>query len=1157
MNQSKEVSSGPALLTTLTGPAWVTCASIIKGPDGSIFRVPCSQLQAVCPGTYHDPQGQPVPTCGFQCMRCFQVFQGPIGLNPDWRPSYTFDHVLPILPRHRVVFRATGALPAFPTDPTVPIWAPCYGHYCQAVYLVDAGDRILARCSTCGRSHKLNPAYYPTLQHVPGPLVPAACIMFAFQDTSTLGPPLLARPLPPFPVPKATPIPTPRSDMTPPLPPTQQKRRRPKPRQVEKSRPPTVTKLEKSKPFWDNEIVRQPPKPAPKVTPKPAPKATPKPAPKVVPKPAPKVVPKPAPKPPPVWTTITTRRGLTKKCHKLVTVRAPTQKKSTPTSPAVTSKVSPKPKPRKKKKKSRANKKAHVDNMDMGAFTDILTTFQTADTQRESRFAQDETRLEMAACVNRVKLLRQTFGSWKSLALKYRGTTRPLFLPTKDLQIMAGFLTHSYHRIQSSSFQTVYAHCEKHRLAAVADKDSVGVMGDLPVCAPSVQDPKSVTIKPLRDTEWFSPPTYLWVYFEVFWVTKIQAYYSGANVNLQNMFPRKTCDDAMCRVQGFQVKPCEYEKASEVTIDFHVLHISNLVPTLKFLFPTKLIQLLLKNGYTARQIMGFILLHFRNVFDTLITTKTMLAYPTFKLYEYVPANLDLAAAMAVLLLAPPPEMANTLTPNLDMFDREGVLVMSKSWVWAAVNFVNGKLQEQGIQIALQFRNVRTRAYSLYKRHMTTSFSNILDLMFTFGLDMAALAPTLRNFEYMSYLTFQYLHVVGGHGAGQGPLTTARKREFVGLVTKTLDEAVHFAQCERAYVPLKLDGQLDHSVETPIVNQATLNSWTRKHMHAAIRELHSLYKKGSSDDETTRAALLYLVRVGGSAGVQLLEFWLGGVPGGQSALDVLKSYVWLVRYYQAYGDDTDEVQVVRHYRVIMAPQPVTLQHLAFQHYRYQRAFVSMSRVLDQMRTVFTSIQSEAPTFAFPTRSGLSMSLRSLEQRSTEYMSEARGIVLATALTSKPDPDSQQIVTKLLANKDDSSVLPTSTLIFCYLCRYILGTQVDAVDPLRFLCTFEEVCRTSTPDEMLELRSALYNFFAKLMLFSQGLLDWSDKQTAHTQIKKASRGILTASVSVGNFWVHVLRDFTDPSRDTDFVFCAFDEHYTELKEELETVYATIFG
>jgi hypothetical protein len=867
------------------------------------------------------------------------------------------------------------------------------------------------------------------------------------------------------------------------------------------------------------------------------------------------------------WTTITTRRRrhppqfkATALPRKPKAVTLPYESKMTTLTTQVTGKLEfPKPKPpRKKKRNPRAATKAQIEAMDMSTFTNMLTTFETSDKQLESRFMQNETRLEMAVRAHQVKLMRQTFGSWKSLTNKYRGTTQPLYFPTKDLKIMADLLTHSYHRMHSDAFRAVYAHCEKHRklycLAKLANDDNVGVVDGLPVDAPSAQDPRKTIVKPLRETEWFSPATYMWAFFEDFLVTELQTNYIEGISNPKNIFPRKTCESAMCRAKGFQVDPCKYEGASKITIDFRTYQLDNMVPSLTFLFPTKLLKLLLKFGYTAKQILGFVLLHFRTTFDTLVTTETMLKDPTFSLYTYVPVELNLSAAMSILLYYPPSTMTNKMTPNLNKFDA----ITSKSWLWMAINFVPKKLQIQCGHMLAWYYRVQVRAYALRMRHMTMSVSNILNAMFTFGVDMAALAPTLRNIEYMSYLTFKHLHLLSNRGKGQDLLSTDRKREFGALVSKALDAAVLFAQSKRAFAPLDLDGKPDQSVKTPVVNRASLNACVRRRMNDAIHSLHTFYKTGSLCEDQGRAALLHLIRTGGGAGVQLLKFWLGGVEDGESVLVTLELLVWLVQYYQAYGNDTYEIQVTRYYHATSTPPPATLGSVVLQHYRYQRAFSTMCRTMGTLRTLFTAFHGPNRELEIPTRTGLTLTVNDLKQQMSKSVVRAQAIIVAKAVFKSGDSDaaSRQNFSKLLVDKNDTSVLPTSTLLFCYVCNYVLGSSVVIVDPNLLLFVFEEVCHTSTPDELLVLRTAFYGFFAKLILFAQGVVDWALGNMDKMTLPRPNTEILTTCVSMGNFWVHVLRDYKNPPDGMEFSLYSFDEDYILLKDELETVYTRVF-
>ena len=161
-------------------PVWLTCGTIITSVNGSILRVPCSQLQAVCVNRFQDEHGQEIIVGGLQCMRCFRVFVTCPQINLDWRPAYMVEQILPILSSASGIFTAPHILSPYPTDFYKPLWMPQAGHYCQAVYLVADGSVITARCATCGKTHALRPDCYSTLRHVPGPLVPVTAILFEF-----------------------------------------------------------------------------------------------------------------------------------------------------------------------------------------------------------------------------------------------------------------------------------------------------------------------------------------------------------------------------------------------------------------------------------------------------------------------------------------------------------------------------------------------------------------------------------------------------------------------------------------------------------------------------------------------------------------------------------------------------------------------------------------------------------------------------------------------------------------------------------------------------------------------------------------------------------------------------------------------------------------
>lgn len=757
--------------------------------------------------------------------------------------------------------------------------------------------------------------------------------------------------------------------------------------------------------------------------------------------------------------------------------------------------------------------------------------------------------MEMAKCVHRVKLLRKVFGALKGVVVKFKPAKQPLYLPTLDLEIVAEMMTHSYHRVHSESFKKIGEHCQRHRVQTVAAMSTDNVetpsmlLRDLPVATPSAQ---GVQIQPLGHTEWFSPATYIWTYFSVFWHQKLQCYHGGSGLGRQYMFPRDTCTDAMVRVKKVQIHPSKFEGASQVEVLFHTYGLAHLTKGMGFLFPTKVIKVLLEHGYTRRQTVGFILLHLQRLFGVMISTKSLHVAADFDLYAYTPIGLDFASSMALLMVVPPTGLHNVLTPDKTEFTADNAIIMPESWIWSACQFMNRSFVDRCSKFVGVHRSVRVQAHSVCRRHMGVSFETTLRVAFCWG--MPGLARASRHLSYLSYLVHHTLRSICQHGRGQAKKSTEKTRTFIFLVKRAVDAAVSQIKLERAHVPLALDNASDVSV--PALDVDELVGRSQKYMHRHIMTLHRHAEDGitrTSEEHQLelRNALMAILCRGGAAGLELVRFWVEA--DGDRSVAHLPHLMWLARYYDAYGSDTVDVAVNRFY--VQSPDPVdALGEFSCRHYRKQYAFQTVFKGMECIRDVHAGFTGTRRSKKAATHSGLSISLRDMDQTTDEYLAQLTDIV-------PPGMDAKSVsVTKEWIARDGLSTslqsVPSTILFLVYMRRYILGAPLtNKLSAFYLLAIFEEVVTLSTDHELWVLRTALFGFFTKLILYTHGR--WL-ASGSNARLKE----VLHKVTGVANFWVEVLRNYTGSDTENSPDFSDAEPYLVLYKPELETVHETMF-
>ena len=821
---------------------------------------------------------------------------------------------------------------------------------------------------------------------------------------------------------------------------------------------------------------------------------------------------------------------------------------------ATSPKRSQKKKKQKKKKKPKKRHPTNVSEMDMDTFSALLESFGNTPSTSSRQTHQILDRSEEAVRFYTMNLKRRVFAALRRPPTSPEAqSAKPVFfLPTRPIYIMTELLKHSYTRMHSTTYEEVMKLCRRQQLAKLVQRhkgsvnakdmpDRVVVEDDLPL---SMKD-ASVDIVPLRRTEWYSPATYLWYYFDTVLPAKLMKERDARSLGTHWVFSRMDCQRAATWVDRVQFEGTSQKLpgAIEMKVHFRNLSASAFMNQMKLFVPTTLTTILLNLGYTMTQIVGYYILHLWKLYHTLSATKTLATQPDFQVYSAVPLELSWPRAMVLFMMAPLPATQSKFSfvpePGATTY------ALPTSMLWAAAHFTSPCLR-QIIQNAVYERtSLRINVHNLCHRSLTLTPISCLYWFEYWGYGMSkSIARTARHLDLLANSAARILFCLSGRGYGQKVVSDEWLMKFQPIVSRTVHHIVKLGLARRNYPPLQVDGTLETDIKIAPFDEEDACKKLRLHAYGLIMEIHTWFLNGTRTIKSDKCAyhqdsLYYIVRDGGDAVIELCAHWFDSVPDGSIAHKLLDEFVWLTRFYNVRGSEESTLLCHRSYLPKPPTPPPRLEASAMRFYRQQRALGPVWRCVEEIHSVFHKVTPAEAAGAIKTRAGATYSIKDMRATTSAYMTD----VVARAIG--PDmADSVQEVTETALMRVLHTI-PSHKMMIIYLQQKLLGfDQASELTEFGFHSVIDQMLLITTAEELQTHQEEMMGFFSCLLLFVQGA---NDKCNNETDLSTNSMSvILEQVVSLANFWMQ----FTQLELDTtcQMVLEPFEEQWTYLRAEL---------